>query len=98
MLAALDQRVGRPARLEGDAMRISRTARVKLAAREQEVLDLIAEGLSSKQMSTRLQISIGTVKSYRRTLYSKLNIFTRSAAVEAAKSYQGRGLKGRYTP
>jgi ATP/maltotriose-dependent transcriptional regulator MalT len=98
MLAALDQRVGRPARLEGDAMRISRTARVKLAAREQEVLDLIAEGLSSKQMSTRLQISIGTVKSYRRTLYTKLNIFTRSAAVEAAKSYRGCGLKGRYTP
>jgi LuxR family transcriptional regulator, maltose regulon positive regulatory protein len=97
MLAALDNRVGRPARLDDDAMAGSSTARVKLAAREQEVLDLIAEGLSSKQMSTRLQISIGTVKSYRRTLYSKLNIFTRSAAVEAAKSYQGCQLKGRYT-
>ena len=60
---------------------------VKLGAREWQVLRFLADGLSSKEMANRLQISIGTVKSYRRSLYTKLNIATRSAAVEFAKAH-----------
>lgn len=39
--------------------------------REQQVLELIAQGLSLKEISYRLKISIHTVVSYRRSLYLK---------------------------
>lgn len=39
--------------------------------REKQVLELIAQGLSLKEISYRLKISIHTVVSYRRSLYLK---------------------------
>ncbi len=46
----------------------------KLTKRENEVLVLIAEGLTNAQISEKLFISIDTVDSHRKNLYSKLNV------------------------
>lgn len=46
----------------------------KLTKREKEVLILIAEGLTNIQISEKLFISIDTVDSHRKNLYTKLNV------------------------
>lgn len=45
-----------------------------LTAREREILQLIAEGLSSKEVASQLGISTRTVEAHRNSLMNKLNI------------------------
>jgi DNA-binding NarL/FixJ family response regulator len=45
-----------------------------LTKREKEVLQNISEGLTNLQISEKLFISIDTVDSHRKNLYSKLNV------------------------
>jgi DNA-binding NarL/FixJ family response regulator len=45
-----------------------------LTNREKEIAQLVAQGLSSKQISRRLNISIETVKTHRRRMLAKNNI------------------------
>ena len=46
----------------------------KLTKREKEVLGLICSGLTNQQIAEKLFISIDTVDSHRKNLYSKLNV------------------------
>jgi DNA-binding NarL/FixJ family response regulator len=46
----------------------------KLTARETEVLRMIAEGLTSKQIAERLHLSVTTVNSHRTNIMKKLNV------------------------
>ena len=46
----------------------------KITKREKEVLILIVEGLTNNQIADKLFISIDTVDSHRKNLYSKLNV------------------------
>lgn len=50
---------------------------VRLTPREREVIDLIAEGLSNKEIATRLDIATDTVKSHVRNVMEKLMLHTR---------------------
>lgn len=60
-----------------------------LSPREQEVLTLVAKGLSRPEISGLLGLSTNTVARYIRDVYQKLNISSRAeAAVEACR----RGL------
>jgi two-component system, NarL family, nitrate/nitrite response regulator NarL len=52
-----------------------------LTEREQQVLTMIAEGLSAPQIAERLHLSTTTVKSHLHTLYEKLGVSDRAAAV-----------------
>lgn len=52
-----------------------------LSARESEILRLIADGLSTPQIGTRLFISSSTVKTHVRNLFEKLGVSDRAAAV-----------------
>lgn len=52
-----------------------------LAPRELEVLRLIGEGLSARQIGERLYIATSTVKSHQARLYEKLGVSDRAAAV-----------------
>jgi len=52
----------------------NKTSVPKLTAREHEILQLIAEGLASKQVAAELGISIKTVEKHRQNLMEKLNI------------------------
>lgn len=58
----------------------------ELSVRETEVIRLIAEGLSNKEISGRLSLSEKTVKNHISRIFSKLNIYARAqAAVYAIK-------------
>jgi two-component system, NarL family, nitrate/nitrite response regulator NarL len=48
-----------------------------LTPREQEVIDLIAEGLSNDEMSDRLRVATDTVRSHVRNIMEKLMLHTR---------------------
>lgn len=50
------------------------TAAVRLGARERQVLRLVAEGHTSKQIGERLNISLSTVEVHRRNIMRKLQL------------------------
>jgi len=52
-----------------------------LSEREQEILTLLAEGLSNAEISQRLWLSEGTVRNYTSTLFAKLGVSDRTQAV-----------------
>jgi two-component system, NarL family, nitrate/nitrite response regulator NarL len=55
--------------------------RPELTARESEVLQLIAAGLSAPQIAEQIHLSTTTVKTHLHTLYEKLGVSDRAAAV-----------------
>jgi two-component system nitrate/nitrite response regulator NarL len=58
--------------------------RPELTSREGEVLRLIADGLSAPQIAKELHLSTTTVKTHLHTLYEKLGVSDRAAAVAEA--------------
>jgi RNA polymerase sigma factor (sigma-70 family) len=52
-----------------------------LSEREQQVLDLLAQGLIYKEIAEKLGISYETVHTYIRRIYEKLQVRTRTEAV-----------------
>ena len=61
-----------------------------LTERERDILDLIAEGLSNKQIGERLFLAEKTVKNYVSAVLSKLNMQRRTqAAVFGAEIHRG---------
>jgi NarL family two-component system response regulator LiaR len=55
--------------------------KVSLTARELEVLKLAARGLSNKDISLKLDLSLRTVKGYMVEIFSKLHVSSRTEAV-----------------
>ena len=49
-----------------------------LSSRQREVMLLVAEGLSNKEIARRLEISDGTVKIHLRHIYDKLRLRNRT--------------------
>ncbi len=60
-----------------------------LTGRELEVLTLLARGKSNKEIGANLYISETTVKAHLRSIFSKLNVLSRTEAIAAASR---RGL------
>jgi DNA-binding CsgD family transcriptional regulator len=60
---------------------------VDLAPRELQVLQLIADGKSTKQIAGTLHLSESTVKTHLRTLFDKLGASHRAHAVALAIRY-----------
>jgi len=58
----------------------------QLSEREIEVLRLIAAGLSNKKIMEGLFISLSTVKTHLRNIYSKLDVHSRTEAIIKAKN------------
>jgi DNA-binding NarL/FixJ family response regulator len=54
-----------------------------LTKREAEILELMAEGLSNKEIALRLQVYEGTVKSHVSKIFKKLNCHQRAHAIVA---------------
>lgn len=65
----------------------------QLSSREMEILALIAEGLSNKEIGTRLHISFATVRTHLMHIYEKLHVRCRTEA--AAKYLRSNPLGGR---
>lgn len=55
-----------------------------LSTREVEVLALITQGLSNKEIAEKLVVSVNTLKSHIRQAYRKIDVTTRSQAVSWA--------------
>lgn len=53
---------------------------------EQEVLELVAQGLQYKEIAERLFLSIETVKKHRRNIYQKLHVQNKVEAVNKFRS------------
>ncbi len=54
----------------------SLTTRTILTSREREILQLLAEGLSAKEIAAHLNLSIKTIETHRRNIMEKLEIHT----------------------
>jgi two-component system, NarL family, nitrate/nitrite response regulator NarL len=61
----------------------------RLTTRELEIIDLVDEGLSNKEIARRLSISLPTVKNHVHHILEKLGVNRRS---EAARIVRSRGL------
>jgi DNA-binding NarL/FixJ family response regulator len=55
-----------------------------LSAREIDVLKLMAQGKSNKEIGSVLFISEGTVKSHVKAIFAKMNVISRTEAVASA--------------
>ena len=56
-----------------------------LSERELEVLQLIADGLTNREIASRLFLSLNTVKAHTRNIYGKLDVHNRTQAVTTAR-------------
>jgi DNA-binding NarL/FixJ family response regulator len=53
----------------------------ELSAREMEILDLVAKGLTNKEIGPKLNISYDTVRAHLRNIYERLHVRCRAEAV-----------------
>jgi DNA-binding NarL/FixJ family response regulator len=60
----------------------------RLTARELEILDLIDQGLSNKEIARRLTIELSTVKNHVHSILDKLNVNRRGEAVARRRAAQ----------
>jgi DNA-binding CsgD family transcriptional regulator len=56
-----------------------------LTRRESEILSLVAEGLSTKEIAHRIAVTASTVKTHRRNAFEKLGVKRRSQAIARAR-------------
>lgn len=95
LLAALVQRIPDSERspvglLESGRDRLIGGERHQLTRREREVLDLIVDGLSNKEIAERLCVTVDTVKSHVHRIIQKLEVPDRTNAVVKALRGDGR--------
>ena len=66
----------------------------ELTGREREILFLLGEGLSNKEIAYRLGLAEGTVRIHVHNIYQKTGIPSRMALIAAALAYLERQPKG----
>ncbi|HEY8352667.1 MAG TPA: helix-turn-helix transcriptional regulator, partial [Sphingomonadales bacterium] len=57
-----------------------------LSSREREIVHLVAAGLSSKEIALKLDLALGTVKTYRKRIHRKLGAVSRSDMIAKARA------------
>jgi LuxR family maltose regulon positive regulatory protein len=57
-----------------------------LSARELQVLQLLSQGLSNREIGERLFLALDTVKGHNRRIYGKLGVRNRTQAVNKART------------
>ena len=85
----------RPALAEIDlALRLRRAT--PLTARQSQLLDLVADGLTNRQIARQLRVSEGTVRRHLENSFERLGVHSRAAA--AAHVVRMRSRAGHLTP
>jgi DNA-binding CsgD family transcriptional regulator len=75
-----------PVRMDGPfVMNAAKLREVGLTAREHEILALIAQGLSNREIGEKLFISENTIKTHSSRLFEKMQVNRRVQAVQKAK-------------
>ena len=59
-----------------------------LTERERDVLELMKEGLTKKEIAGRLELSFHTVDDYLRNIYAKLHVHSQAGAVAKAMKHE----------
>ena len=57
-----------------------------LSERDIQVLQLIAEGLTNREIASRLYLALNTVKAHTGNIYGKLGVHNRTQAVARARA------------
>jgi LuxR family maltose regulon positive regulatory protein len=73
-----------------EPVRISKPSAAPLEAlteREMEVLKLIANGLTNKEIAEQLVVTVGTVKTHTSNIYRKLDVLGRTKALAKAREF-----------
>ena len=65
--------------------KVGRLQGVMLSEREAQILEMVAEGLSTKEIASGLSVSVSTVKTHRRHIFEKLGVTRRSQAIASAR-------------
>ncbi|HEX2555774.1 MAG TPA: LuxR C-terminal-related transcriptional regulator [Microvirga sp.] len=73
----------------------SGTSFPRLSTRQKQVLEMISQGKSTKDIARELNLGIGTVKVHMSALYSALGVSSRSAALAASYHHLSRAGQGR---
>ena len=90
ILKAIDSLAGKGSYLQAriaplvvDALRCREQTRrrVRFSEREREIASCLVKGLSNPEIAEKIRLSVSTVKSDLRSLYSKLQVSTRTEAV-----------------
>ena len=63
-----------------------------LTPREQEILELLAQGSAYKQIAGQLELSLGTIQTHISRIYKKLHVNCRTHAVRKYQDRVGPGL------
>ena len=74
-----------PSGLEDFVINSEKLKSYGISDREQEVLELMAKGLSNQEIADKLFVSLHTVKTHSANLYSKLNVKRRTQAIRKAR-------------
>lgn len=69
---------------ESRAIKREESELASLTEREREVFNLLAQGLTNKEIAEKLVITTNTVKRHLKAIFEKLNVHTRSAAASKA--------------
>jgi len=62
---------------------------IRLTSRERQVLDLISEGLTNREIAIRLGISVKTIKQFTMLIFSKMGVRNRVEATIALRKSNG---------
>jgi DNA-binding CsgD family transcriptional regulator len=73
--------------IDGALLLEERQRRPGLTAREQEILDLVAEGRTNAEIAERLWVSPATVRKHLENVYAKLGVHTRTAAAAFVREW-----------
>lgn len=84
IVEAVLARIRRLSELDAPAPESARGPREPLTGRELQILHLLADGLSNKEIGSRLQISLSTVKNHLHNLLTKLGVRRRREAIRLA--------------
>ena len=70
-----------------DAKAVVQSWHEPLGEREQQILGLISDGLSNREIAQKLSLSLDTIKWYNKQLFSKLGVSSRTQAAATARQY-----------
>lgn len=61
---------------------------VSLSPREKEILQLVGQGMSNREIAAQLHIALGTVKRHTINIYNKVGVNNRTQAVIRAREWR----------